>query len=42
VQWDGAADDGSPLAPGLYTFIIRMTDELGNELVQHAVTKIAY
>jgi flagellar hook assembly protein FlgD len=42
IAWDGHADNGMPLAPGRYTFIIRITDPIGNVLTQHAVTKIGY
>ncbi len=30
VQWDGLADDGAELKPGIYTFSVEATDAAGN------------
>jgi flagellar hook assembly protein FlgD len=42
LTWDGRADNGAWVAPGLYTVTVTVTDSIGNVIQSQILTTIRY
>ncbi len=42
IEWDGKADNGMWVAPGLYTIKLVLEDSIGNHVEEYALTTVQY
>jgi len=42
LTWDGRADNGMWVAPGVYIVTVNVTDPLGNRAIGHTLTQVRY